>query len=124
MRILIVDDSRSVHTFVKKLLQAMGTFEVVDAFHGSEGLKILNEDKKFDFVLLDWEMPVLDGPSTFQEIKRLKIDIPVMMMTSKNKQEEINQMLKAGVSEYIIKPFTEDIFRDKITMITGYEVAS
>jgi len=73
----------------------------------------------FDLILLDWEMPVKDGPTTFKELKTMGLKTPVFMLTSKNNPSDIIQMLEEGVTEYMMKPFTADIVREKITMTLG-----
>ena len=76
-------------------------------------------DSKFDLILLDWEMPVLNGPGTFSEFKKMELKIPVVMMTTKNASEDIQTMLNMGVAEYLLKPFTIDILFEKIEFATG-----
>jgi DNA-binding response OmpR family regulator len=72
-----------------------------------------------DLVLLDWEMPVMNGPETLVEICRRHPGLPIVMMTSRNAPEEIFKMMTSGASEYIMKPFTADILAEKVERILG-----
>jgi two-component system chemotaxis response regulator CheY len=121
--VLIVDDTRSVHAFLKELLSKSEGIKVESAFNGLEAIRVLQnhekKNEKFDLILLDWEMPEMNGPDTVLEIKRLGIQIPVMMMTTKNGADDITKMLKIGVSEYLMKPFTIDILFEKMAFVTG-----
>lgn len=114
MRVLIVDDTRSVHSFLRSFLVKLGISAVVDAFDGAEAVEILGGDTNFDLIFMDWEMPVLNGPGAVKVLKEKEISIPIIMMTTRNSIDDITQMLEAGVSEYLMKPFTIDILVDKI----------
>ena len=118
-QILIIDDTKSVHAFVRGLLAKAPEVVVTSVFNGEEGLKLLQMKTDFQIVLLDWEMPILDGPSTFAAFIERGIKIPTVMMTTKNKPEEIEKMLTMGVSEYLMKPFTVDILFEKIEYASG-----
>lgn len=118
-RILIVDDTKSVHAFVKHLLSKNREIKTESVFNGSEALVFLKKDSAFDAILLDWEMPLINGPETLQSLKRHGISIPVMMMTTKNSLTDIQTAMSLGASEYIMKPFTEDILIEKLSLVTG-----
>lgn len=118
-QILIIDDTKSVHAFVKSLLARSAEVVVTSVFNGEEGLKLLQTKTDFQVILLDWEMPILDGPSTYAEFIKQGIKIPTVMMTTKNKPAEIEKMLMMGVSEYLMKPFTIDILFQKIEYASG-----
>lgn len=119
LKILCVDDSRSVHAFLKQCLIEVAQ-HIDSAFDGDQALDLFRSGKvDFDVIFLDWEMPKKTGPETFEEIKKMGINIPVIMLTSKNSAENINQMLSAGVSEYIMKPFTKEILVEKMQTVLG-----
>lgn len=118
-KVLIIDDTKSVHAFVKCLLAKSQGIAVTSVYNGIEALELINKDKAFDLILLDWEMPVLNGPETLKKIKSTALEIPVIMMTTKNKPEDIQKMLEAGASEYLMKPFTIDILFEKIEFVSG-----
>ena len=119
LKVLIVDDTRSVHAYVKGLFQKNHSIEFTSVMNGSEAVSLLNNTTHFDVILLDWEMPILNGPDTMSQFINMKIQIPVMMMTTKNTSEDIDKMLNMGVAEYLMKPFTVDILLSKLELITG-----
>ena len=118
-KILIIDDTKSVHAFVKSLLSKSEEIVCRSVFNGAEALELLKMENDFNVIFLDWEMPILDGPSTFQRFLDLGIDIPTLMMTTKNSPADIQKMLQMGVAEYLMKPFTIDILFEKIEFVTG-----
>ncbi len=118
-RILIVDDTKSIHTFVKYILAKNNAIKTESVFNGSEAIACLKKDTSFDAILLDWEMPLVNGPETLQALKRHGVSIPVIMMTTKNATTDIQMALNLGASEYIMKPFTEDILLEKLNLVTG-----
>lgn len=113
MKILVVDDSKAIHAYLKDLLPRQG-HSLCHVLNGREALDICRRDQSFDVILLDWEMPELTGPETLKELIREGCKAPVVMMTSRNKPEEIHAMLELGASEYVMKPFTEDILLEKL----------
>jgi len=121
LNILSIDDSKAVHAFIKSALEGKG-IKVHDAFDGSQGLTAAKSIPDLNLVLLDWEMPVMDGPSTLKELKKIFPQLPVIMLTSKNSNDEIMQMLNEGVSEFVMKPFTPDILIEKINSVLGTEI--
>ena len=116
---LVVDDTKSVHSFLKSILAKAEGINITDVMNGAEAVDLLKAKKHFDLILLDWEMPVLNGPDTFDQFKAMDVRTPVIMMTTKNNPDDIARMLTAGVSEYMMKPFTVDILFEKIEFATG-----
>ena len=119
-RILVVDDTRAVQVFVKSLLSPFRFVQLTSAMNGVEGLQRAKEGP-FDLILLDWEMPMMTGPELLKELRGAGIQIPVIMMTSKNAANNIEEMLHAGAAEYIMKPFTLDILLAKMALVSGRE---
>ena len=122
MKILIVDDTKSVHSFVKAMLTKYPQVEFTDVFNGEEAMDFLKKSGEPHLILLDWEMPKKNGPQTLKELKSIGIKAPVIMMTTKNSPEDIQSMLEAGAIEYLLKPFTLDILLEKIAYATGIEL--
>jgi DNA-binding response OmpR family regulator len=121
MRVLIVDDSKAVHAFLQSCFEGKG-IQVTHAYHGGEGLEILCKRQDFDLIMLDWEMPEVNGPTFFDRIAEAGVKVPVLMMTTKNEPDDILFMLTKGAKEYMLKPFTADILFEKIAFVTGFEV--
>lgn len=118
-KILCIDDSRSIHAFLKECLRPVCE-KIEHVYNGQEAIDKLKLDfNAFDVIILDWEMPVKDGPTTFNELKKMGLTTPVFMLTSKNNPLDILQMIEAGVAEYMMKPFTSDIVIEKIQLILG-----
>jgi two-component system chemotaxis response regulator CheY len=117
MRALIVDDSRFVRTFLRGLLEERG-IECEEAIDGLAGLDRLNSGKAFDLALVDWNMPVLNG---LEMLTRLRAEgfstVKVMMITTEAENEFITRALDAGADEYLMKPFDEDAFDEKLMML-------
>lgn len=110
---------KSVHSFVKNLLSKAEGLTVTSVFNGQEALEVLKSGQKFDLIFLDWEMPVMTGPETLRAFSETSLSTPVIMMTTKNTVEDIQNMLNLGASEYLLKPFTVDIIFEKINFVTG-----
>lgn len=114
-RILLVDDSRAVRLAAGRMVRQLG-FEVLEAEDGQDALRVVREQGPVDAVLLDWNMPVMDGLS-FLKALRADCSIPqpkVVMCTTENDMQRIIEAIQAGANEYIMKPFNEDIVRDKL----------
>lgn len=114
-KILLVDDSRTVRSVGKRYSTALG-FEAFEAEDGQAALDVMSREPDIDVVLLDWNMPVMDGLSflrALREQKREKQPV-VVMCTTENDMARIVEAMQAGANEYIMKPFTEDIVRDKL----------
>jgi two-component system chemotaxis response regulator CheY len=119
INILCIDDSRSIHAYLDECLKTISD-NVVHVYNGQEAIDLLaKNNQSFDLIILDWEMPVKDGPQTFSEMQSMGITTPVFMLTSKNDPNDILKMLEAGVSEYMMKPFTADIVLEKIQQVLG-----
>ena len=123
-RVLVVDDTKSVHAFVRSLCATVSGVELKPAMNGAEALEIIKKDPAFDVILLDWEMPILNGPDTLKALREMKSAVPVIMMTTKSAPEEIAAMLSSGAAEYLMKPFTADILFEKIAFSTGKDISN
>ncbi|QDT27031.1 response regulator [Gimesia panareensis] len=113
--VLLVDDSRAVRLVGRRM---MGTFglEVLEAEDGKQALEVVRANPELDVILLDWNMPIMDGMEFLTALRaedRAKQPI-VVMCTTENDMPRIVQAMQAGANEYIMKPFTEDIVRDKL----------
>src|SRR3989339_1314870 len=120
MRILVVDDFSTMRRIVKNILRQLGFNNVDEADDGSTALIKLNKEK-FDFVVTDWNMPKMSGLELLKEIRgseSLK-HIPVLMVTAEALQENIIAAIKAGVSNYVVKPFDAATIAEKMDKIFG-----
>jgi len=114
---LIVDDSKVIRMVARKILQELG-FETLEAADGLEALNACKE-KLPDAVLLDWNMPVMDGLEYLIELRALPGgDAPVVVFcTTENDIEHIQKAIEAGANEYIMKPFDSEIIQTKFSQV-------
>jgi len=118
MRILIVDDFATMRRIVRNILKQLGYTNAEDADDGTSALALLKSEK-FDFVITDWNMPKMTGLDLLKSIRsdpNLK-SIPVLMVTAEALQENIVAAAKAGVNDYVVKPFDAQTLKGKIDKI-------
>jgi len=121
LKILAVDDSKTIRMIVKKAFKTYDC-EVIEAENGKEGLKAASMEKP-DLIVLDITMPVMAGPEMLAELKKdpgLK-DIPVIMLTAESGRENVVQILKMGVRDYMVKPFKGEQLIERVTKIVTLE---
>jgi two-component system chemotaxis response regulator CheY len=117
MKVLLVDDSNPIAMVVSQMLKEAG-HDVVRAKDGQDAVDIIMQDNNFQCILLDWNMPEMDGLEFLKYNQSNKIiDCPIIMMTTENKPEKIVLALQHGATEYIMKPFTKDILISKIESV-------
>ena len=118
IKILVVDDAPTIRRILKNALKEMGYENVDEAEDGQVALQKLRKGK-YDFVITDWNMPNMTGIELVQEIRKdpdLK-HLPILMVTAEAKKENIILALKSGVNNYIVKPFTPKVLKEKISAI-------
>ena len=119
LKFLIVDDSQTMRRIVVNTLKNLGYEDFVEACDGKDALIKLAGDDTLNFVITAWNMPVLSGLELIKAIRSDEKmgDIPVLMVTTRGVKEDIIEALKARVNNYVVKPFTPSILRDKIDQI-------
>lgn len=118
LKFLVVDDFPTMRRIVMSLLKELGYTNLSEAENGAEGLAKLRSSH-FDFVVSDWNMPVMDGLTMLQHIREdaaLK-HLPVLMVTAEAKKENIIAAAQAGASGYVVKPFTAATLQEKLAKI-------
>ncbi len=107
MNILIVDDNADIRLFLSRLIRKTFRCETAEAENGKEALSMLN-DIRPDFICLDVSMPVMDGITFIEEIKKIEeyADTPIIMMSAISEKETIAKLLSLGIKNYILKPFS------------------
>jgi len=118
IRILVVDDMSTMRRIIKTILNQLGYNNIEEAENGKQALGKLKKEK-FDFVITDWNMPEMDG---LELVKQIRSDddlksLPVLMVTAEAKKENVMEALKAGVNNYIVKPFTPEVLKEKMEKI-------
>ncbi len=118
MRILVVDDFSTMRRIVRNLLADLGYANVTEADDGKTAWPLL-QTNTFDFVVTDWNMPGMTG---IELLRHIRADVrigktPVLMVTAEAQRDQIIEAAQAGVSGYIIKPFTAVTLKEKIDKI-------
>jgi two-component system chemotaxis response regulator CheY len=125
LRFLVVDDFSTMRRIVKNLLQELGYQNVQEADDGQTALPMLKTGN-FDFVITDWNMPQMPGLDLLKAVRaddKLK-HLPVLMVTAEAKREQIVEAAQAGVSGYVIKPFTAQTLSEKLNKILQAKAAA
>jgi two-component system chemotaxis response regulator CheY len=118
MLALVVDDSRAMRSILTRLLSGLG-FDVAQAGDGAEALSVLDAGTRPDVILVDWNMPVMDGLTFIKNVRAREDlrDISLMMVTTESEQGQIVRALAAGAHEYVIKPFTDEVIAEKLALL-------
>ena len=118
MLALVIDDSRTVRAIIGSILREAG-LEVVEAADGREGLEQLRRHADLDLVLVDWNMPVMDGLDFIRAVRadRAYDPVRIVMVTTETEQEQVIRALAAGANEYVMKPFTKEILVAKLSLL-------
>ena len=118
MRVLIVEDSRAMRAIIERMFSLLG-LETTQASDGAEALQTLQSDANYDLALVDWNMPKLNG---LELVKAIRADdtfknIKLMMATTETEIERVVLALNEGADEYVMKPFTKDVLKDKLKIL-------
>jgi two-component system chemotaxis response regulator CheY len=118
MYALVVDDSKTIRILLREQLKKLG-FEVTEAVDGHQALNRLKNMPQVDLVLVDWNMPEMDGISFVRAVRAESgyATLPMMMVTTNAELSQVSKALEAGVDEYIMKPFTTEILREKLQLL-------
>jgi two-component system, chemotaxis family, chemotaxis protein CheY len=125
LNFLVVDDFSTMRRIIKNLLHDLGYLNVTEADDGNTALPLL-KNGNFDFLITDWNMPGMPG---LELLKLVRADarlgkMPVLMLTAEAKREQIVEAAQAGVSGYVIKPFTATTLKEKIDKILAARAAA
>ncbi len=118
MRVLVVDDFSTMRRIIKNILRQLGFNNVVEADDGTTAWDVLNKDK-IEFIISDWNMPQMTGIELLRKVRGSEefSDLPFLMVTAEAQQENIIEAVQARVSNYIVKPFTAEVMKQKIDKI-------
>ncbi len=118
MKILVVDDFSTMRRIVKNLLRQLGYEDIEEAEDGAQAFSKL-QGGGFGFVVSDWNMPNMDGLEMLKKVRadpELK-DIPILMVTAEAEKDKVIAAIQAGVNNYVVKPFTGEILKEKMDKI-------
>jgi len=120
MRVLVIDDSRAMRMILRTTLTEIG-HEVVEAGNGQEGLDSIQSKGPFGLALVDWNMPVLNGYEFVRAARSQPENaaMKIIMVTTEVEMSQVAKALDAGANEYVMKPFTRDMLKEKIEMLVA-----
>jgi two-component system chemotaxis response regulator CheY len=113
MKVMLVDDSKTMRTIQKNVLTQIGYSDVIEACDGQDALSKAKADPP-DLILLDWNMPNMDGLSFMKTFRKEDQSTPIIMVTTEAEKSRVIEAIKAGVNNYVIKPFTPDTLTARI----------
>jgi two-component system, chemotaxis family, chemotaxis protein CheY len=120
-RVLTVDDSPTMRRIIVNSLKKIGFSDIIEADNGVDALEKLNSNE-VDFIITDWNMPEMNGE---QFVKALRSDekyktIPILMITTRGMKDDVLTAVKMGVNGYVVKPFTPDVLKQKLSGIISF----
>jgi two-component system, chemotaxis family, chemotaxis protein CheY len=125
MKILMVDDSRTMRNIQKNVLKVLGDPVCVEAGDGMEALTcVAAHPEGFDLMLVDWNMPHMDGLTLIKHLREKDKNTPIIMVTTEAEKTRIIEAIKAGVNNYVIKPFTPDSLLDRVKQTLAKRTAA
>ncbi len=118
MNILIVDDSKTMRMIIGRTIKELG-HTILEAGNGKEGLDRLHQSEGVNLVMVDWNMPEMNG---LEFVTALRTEekyktLPIMMVTTETEMENVTKALAAGANEYIMKPFTKETVKEKMAIL-------
>jgi two-component system chemotaxis response regulator CheY len=123
LKLLVVDDSSTMRRIIKNTLQRLGHKDILEGADGVEGWNALNTNPDVDMLITDWNMPEMNGLELVKKVRADSrfIDLPIIMVTTEGGKAEVITALKAGVNNYIVKPFTPQVLKEKLGAVMGIE---
>jgi len=112
-RVLVADDSGTMRKIIIRSLNAVGIQSVIEAADGNQAVALFKPGQ-FDLVLTDWNMPGKTGVEVAREIRAQDATVPVIMITTEAEKSRVIEAIQAGVTNYVVKPFTPDTLREKL----------
>jgi len=115
MNVLLVDDSKTMRNIQKAALATLGAVTTSEAADGVEGLKaIAAATAPFDLILVDWNMPNMNGLEMVQAVRKADRRTPIIMVTTEGEKERVLEAIRAGANNYVLKPFKPEDFIGKV----------
>ena len=121
MKILVVDDSSTMRRIIKNTLVHLGYKDLVEAEDGALAWECLVANPDVGVLVTDWNMPNMNGLELVKKVRaEVKYaDMPIIMVTTEGGKTEVIAALKAGVNNYIVKPFTPQVLKEKLELVLG-----
>lgn len=112
-KVMVVDDSSTMRKIIIRSLNAVGVTDTVEAGDGAAALEALQQTP-VDLVLTDWNMPIKSGIELVKDIRALGSKVPIFMITTESEKSRVVEAIQAGINDYLVKPFTPDVLREKL----------
>ena len=121
VKLLVVDDSSTMRRIIKNTLVRLGHKDVLEAEHGLEAWDLLSQNDDIKVLITDWNMPEMNGLELVKKVRAEEkyADMPIIMVTTEGGKAEVITALKAGVNNYIVKPFTPQVLKEKLEDVLG-----
>ena len=121
MKVLVVDDSSTMRRIIVNTLSRLGYKDTVQGADGVEAWEAMQANPDIGVVITDWNMPNMNGLELVKKIRAEEkyIDVPIIMVTTEGGKAEVITALKAGVNNYIVKPFTPQVLKEKLQAVLG-----
>ena len=114
MKIMLVDDSKTMRNIQRKILQSLGYGEIEEATDGQDALSKATASNP-DLLLVDWNMPNMDGIEFVRAFRKMGKTTPIIMVTTESEKARVIEAIKAGVNNYLVKPFTPDALAARVS---------
>ena len=120
LKVLVVDDSATMRRIIVNTLKRIGYDDVVEGEDGADAYAKLESESGINFILTDWNMPNMSGLEFVTQVRISQFkDLPILMITTRSIKDDIVEAMKAGVNNYIVKPFTPQTLKEKMDQILG-----
>ncbi|MFG0258208.1 MAG: response regulator [Phycisphaerales bacterium JB043] len=113
MRIMLIDDSKTMRNIQKSILTQLGHETLEEAIDGQDALSKVGAFQP-DLILCDWNMPNMDGITFVRTYRQTDKTTPIIMITTESERSRVIEAINAGVNNYVVKPFTPEILRQRI----------
>lgn len=123
MKVVVVDDSSTMRRIIKNTLARLGYKDVLEGEDGVQGWAVLEANTDAGMLITDWNMPEMNGLELVKKVRADArfVDLPIIMVTTEGGKSEVISALKAGVNNYIVKPFTPQVLKEKLGAVLGVE---
>jgi two-component system, chemotaxis family, chemotaxis protein CheY len=121
LKLLVVDDSSTMRRIIKNTLARLGYKDVLEGGDGVEGWEQMNSNPDIEMLITDWNMPEMNGLELVKKVRADTrfTDLPIIMVTTEGGKAEVITARKAGVNNYIVKPFTPQVLKEKLGAVMG-----
>lgn len=118
MKVLVVDDFATMRRIIKNVLKQIGFTHILEADDGATAIEVLKENE-VDLIISDWNMPRMNGLDLLKTVRNKESTkaIPFVMVTAEAQKDNVLQAVQSGVDNYIVKPFTADAVKEKLTQV-------